>query len=427
MTFEKHFVFTFADFMLSDPHIMSTEILNRFCIAGINYHVADTKVRGAFSVSKEAFSFVAAKAKEQNLRSVFVLSTCNRTEIYGFAESVMHLVSLLTEFTKGSQAEFLEYAYLKSGNDAVEHLYNVASGIDSQILGDYEILGQLKLAINESEKVGMIGPIMNRTINFAIQASKKVKTQTALSSGTVSVSYAAIELLKDVPDINTKKVLVVGAGKFGGNVCKNLVNYIPGIQVTVANRTNENARQLAETAGINYVEYDLMPDTVNASDVVIVCTNASQPTIVKEYFTGDNQKMVLDLSVPMNVHSAVRTLSNVHVIDVDEISTTILDKTFTKRKGEVPKAKAILQQYKVDFYNWLNDYRYSLHIKNWKDKLQELAELHPGFCEMATNNTLLNDDKKVQKAVSRLAVNLRTNQEKGCQFINAINDYLQMS
>lgn len=427
MTFEKYFGFTFADFMLSDPHIMSTEILNRFCIAGINYHVADTKVRGAFSVNKDVFHLIAAKAKEQNLRSVFVLSTCNRTEIYGFAESVIHLVRLLTEYTKGSQDEFLEHAYLKSGNEAVEHLYDVASGIDSQILGDYEILGQLKLAISEAEKMGMIGPIMNRTINFAIQASKRVKTETALSSGTVSVSYAAIELLKDIPGIAGKKVLVVGAGKFGSNVCKNLVNYIPGIQVTITNRTAENARQLAETAGIQYVDYDLLPATLNNSDVVIVCTNASQPTIVKEYFTGTDQKMVLDLSVPMNVHTGVRTLSNVHVIDVDEISTTILDKTFSKRKGEVPKAKAILQQYKVDFYNWLNDYRYSLHIKNWKDKLQELAELHPGFCEMATDNTLLNDDRKVQKAVSRLAVNLRTNQEKGCQFINAINDYLQMS
>lgn len=427
MTFTTDFVFTFADFMLSDPHIMSTEILNRFCIAGINYHVADTKVRGAFSVSKEVYLQIADKAKEQNLRSVFVLSTCNRTEIYGFAESVMHLVRLLTGFTKGSQEAFLEHAYLKSGNEAVEHLYDVASGIDSQILGDYEILGQLKVAISEAEKVGMVGPIMNRTINFAIQASKKVKTQTALSSGTVSVSYAAIELLKDIPNIADKKVLVVGAGKFGGNVCKNLVNYIPGMHVTVTNRTNENARLLAQTADIAYVDYDLLADAVNASDVIIVCTNATQPTIVKEYFIGDNQKMVLDLSVPMNVHSGVRTLANVHVIDVDEISTTILDKTFNKRKGEVPKAKAILQQYKVDFYNWLNDYRYSLHIKNWKDKLQELSELHPGFCEMATNNTLLNDDRKVQKAVSRLAVNLRTNQEKGCQFINAINDYLQMS
>jgi glutamyl-tRNA reductase len=137
-------------------------------------------------------------------------------------------------------------------------------------------------------------------------------------------------------------------------------------------------------------------------------------------------RLVLDLSVPVNVAAGVRELPDVQVIDVDEISVSILDKTFARRKAEIPKALEILQHYKSEYCNWLLEYRYSLHIKSWKDKLQELSEWQPHVCEMAGMRTVQVDNTRVQKAVTRLAVNLKSNQEKGCQFINAINDYLQM-
>lgn len=412
--------------MITQPHI-STPILDRFCVAGINYHKADIGVRGAFSVSKEDFAAIASEAKTQLIRSVFVVSTCNRTEIYGFVENVMQLAVLLAGHTRGGIHEFLQYAYLKSGDEAVQHLYRVASGLDSQILGDYEILGQIKQAVDAATAHQVIGPIMNRTVSYAFQASKKIKTDTGLSSGTVSVSYAAIELLKDLPDIVSKKVLVIGAGKFGGNVCKNLKEYLPGTSVALMNRTDATAEALALKTGASFIPYVRMQEAISASDIVIVCTNAQEATILPSMLEKVGEKLVLDLSVPANVHPAVKILKNVRVIDVDEISTTILDKTIAKRRAEVPRAEAILKHYQQEFYNWLDEYKYSLHIKSWKDKLQELSEWQPReYCEMA-GESLMSADRKVQKAVTRLAVNLRTNQEKGCQFINAINDYLQMS
>ncbi len=412
--------------MPQSSNMMSTQILDRFCVAGINYHMADTTVRGLFSVSKEDFSLIALKAKEQNLRSVFVVSTCNRTEIYGFAESVMLLANLLTAHSQGSTEQFLQYAYLKNGADALTHLYQVASGLDSQILGDYEILGQLKQAVDLAAAHDLLGPIMNRTVNYAFQASKRIKTDTALSCGTVSVSYAAIELLKEYPAIHERKILVVGAGKFGGNVCRNLKEYLPGTAVTIINRTNANAVALAESAGVSFLPYAELEEGIRRSDIIIVCTNAPKPTIIPGYFAAGPEKLVLDLSVPVNVAPEVKNMEGVRVIDVDEISTTILDKTFSRRKAEVPKAQQIILHYRNEFCNWLHEYRYSLHIKSWKDKLQELSEWQPQYCEMAQHRSVLAEEKKVQKAVTRLAVNLRTNQEKGCQFINAINDYLQM-
>lgn len=402
------------------------QMIDRFCVAGINYHKADATVRGLFAVNKDGFSQIAAAAKASGIRSVFVLSTCNRTEIYGFAENVMLLVNLLSSQTNGSKENFLKYGFLKSGDAALNHLYSVAAGLDSQILGDYEILGQLKQAIDLSTQFDLIGPVMNRTVNFVLQASKKIKTETALSSGTVSVSYAAIELLKDMPGIEEKKILVIGAGKFGRNVCKNLKQYLPASSIVVINRTNEVAKELADIAGVGYAEFETLPTCVAESDVVIVCTNAQHHTIIPAHFTNDNAKLVLDLSVPVNVHPDVKQLQNVRVIDVDEISTTILDKTLSVRKAEVPRAENIILQYKKDFYHWASEYRYSLHIKSWKDKLQGLQEWHPTFTTVSTDMNILSENR-AQKAVTKLAVNLRTNHEKGCLFINAINDYLQMS
>lgn len=402
--------------------MISTQILDRFCVAGINYHAAGTDVRGSFSVSREEYARIAEQAKQLNLRSVFVVSTCNRTEIYGFAEHVMLPVNLLTQVTRGSREQFLQFAYLKSGLDALNHLYQVAAGLDSQILGDYEILGQLKQSVDTAASFDMIGPIMNRTVNYAYQASKKIKTTTELSSGTVSVSYAAIELLRELPAADRRNVLVIGTGKFGGNVVRNLREYLPDAQVSLSNRTFETAQLLAERTGTTAVPYEHIASAVTQADVVIVCTNASTHTVVPSFFQGNKKQLVLDLSVPVNVDPAVRNIADVKVIDVDEISATILDKTFARRQAEVPKAEEIILHYKTEFCNWLHEYRYSLHIKSWKDKLYELSEIQPQYCEMAPKA----EEQKVQKAVSRLAVNLRTNQEKGCQFINAINDYLQM-
>lgn len=413
--------------MSLQPHIMTTPILDRFCVAGINYHKADIAVRGSFSVSKEDFALIAASARAQLIRSVFVVSTCNRTEIYGFVENVMQLAVLLAEYTRGNIQDFLQYAYLKSGKEAVQHLHNVASGLDSQILGDYEILGQLKQAVDAAAANQVLGPIMNRTLSYAFQASKKIKTDTALSSGTVSVSYAAIELLKETPGIAEKKILVIGAGKFGGNVCKNLRAYLPRTAVSLMNRTDETAKAMAEKTGAAFIPYEKMGEAMQASDIVVVCTNAQDATVLPSML-NNGEKLVLDLSVPANVHADVKALPGIRVIDVDEISTTILDKTIARRKAEVPKAQEILEHYQQEFYTWLDEYKYSLHIKSWKDKLQELSEWQPQqYCEMASETPLLSPDRKAQKAVTRLAVNLRTNQEKGCQFINAINDYLQMS
>lgn len=414
--------------MSAEEFHISKQVLDRFCVAGINYHKADAATRGTFSVTPEHFADIAATAKASGLKSVFVISTCNRTEIYGIADSVLQLAELLVPHTKGTKESFYQFAYFKSGEFALDHLYNVAAGLDSQILGDYEILGQLKKAVSISKGYGLIGPVMDRMLNYVYQASKKIKTSTGLSNGTVSVSFAAIELLQQLPGIITKKALVIGAGKFGTNICKNLKTYLPFTPVTVMNRTDETANALALTNDIFYVPYCSLQNAIDNADIIIVCTNAALPTILPQYFTGNAEKLVLDLSVPMNVHPDVKNISGITVINVDEISKTILDKTLAKRKAEVPKASSIIEFYKAEFRTWLRDYHYALHLKTWKDKLSRLQPLQTKTCEFHNDTELISETERViraQKAMKQLAVNLKIKNDKGCQFINLINDYLQ--
>ncbi len=415
--------------MPAEEFHISKQVLDRFCVAGINYHKADAATRGMFSITPDCFADIAANAKARGLESLFVISTCNRTEIYGIAESALQLVELLVPHTRGDKNSFFEFGYFKSGEFALEHIYNVAAGLDSQILGDYEVLGQLKRSVDISKKYQLIGPVMDRILNYVYQASKKIKTETLISNGTVSVSFAAIEMLQQLPGIKNKKILVIGAGKFGSNVCKNLKTYIPGTAVTIMNRTDETAKALAEANNIAFAPYDTIESSIAGADIIIVCTNATEPTVVAQYFKPGDQKLVLDLSVPMNVHTDVRSCKGITVTDVDQISKTILDKTLAIRKAEVPKAQAIIDFYKNEFKAWLREYHYALHLKTWKNKLHEIDTFHTQVCEFHNDKALIDETEKVaraQKAVKQLAVNLKFRHDKGCQFINTINDYLQM-
>ena len=401
--------------------------LDRLCVAGINFHKADTATRGLFAITEADYSTLAVKAKAMGLRSVFVVSTCNRTEIYGFAEHVSVLADLLVSESKGSKDEFFAYAYLKTGGQALEHLFHVASGLDSQILGDYEILGQLKAAVESAHRMDLIGPIMNRILSYVFQASKKIKTETVLSRGTVSVSYAAIELLKQRQDMGNKKMLVIGAGQFGTIICKNLKQYFPKNSISITNRTDERAQKLAEETGLYFSAYARLEAALAEADIIIVCSHAQAPIISSEHFRDARPKLVLDLSIPVNVHTEVRGLRHVEVTDVDQISTSILDKTLATRRQELPKALEIIEHYQTELSDWLQQYKYSLHIKSWKNKLQELGGPRISCCDIENAATVSANNWKVQKAMTRLAVNLRSNHHKGCQFINAINDYLTMS
>jgi glutamyl-tRNA reductase len=416
--------------MPDGTHHISKQVLDHFSVVGINYHKADAATRGLFSVHNEDFEAITEDARKANVKSLMVLSTCNRTEVYGIADHPQILGQILLKYVKGTKGQLEEYGYFKHGDSALNHIFNVAAGMDSQILGDYEILGQLKRAFDLSKSHNMIGPVMDRILNYVFQASKRIKTETSLSTGTVSVSFAAIELLQTEPDIDNKSVLLIGAGKFGTNIGKNIFTYLPKTKVAITNRTDETAIEFAQKHNISFVSFTEKHQAMDAADIIIVCTNANEPTVLKNDLSGNKRQLILDLSVPLNVSPDVASLPNIRVVNVDEISNTILDKTLARRKAELPKAISVINFYKKELQTWLREYHYTLHVKTWKNKLQEIDQMQAGFCEFYNDKELIHAAEKqirTQNVVKQLAVNLKEKNDKGCQIINLLKEYLQTS
>jgi glutamyl-tRNA reductase len=400
-----------------------TEI-SSFFITGINYKKSDTGTRGQFSVNTDQYEQILQRAKELNIADIFVLSTCNRTEVFGFAQNAGQLAELLCGVTEGSLEDFKKVAYFKTGIDAITHLFNVAAGLDSQILGDYEIVGQIKLAAKFSREQGCMGANLERLVNQVLQASKKIRTTTAMSGGTVSVSFAAIQFARQYyKNVIGKKILLLGTGKIGRNTCKNILDYLPGCPVTVVNRTIGKAAALAEKYELSYGHIEDLQTHIENADIIIVATNADEPIVTENHFRDGNAKLVIDLSMPCNVALGVKQLPYIVLLNVDELSK-IKDVTLQKRKAEIPKVKEIIGLHIKSFMAWHEERKYVPVLKQVKTQLQkiqaghglaDLSVLHP--CEKIA-------EQKIQKAINGMAVKLRTKNSKGCHYIEAMNDFI---
>ena len=248
---------------------------------GVSYKKAEAHIRGKFSLTKEAQVQLLKEARETGVDGIFVLSTCNRTEIAGFAAHPFLLINLLCKYSKGSVAEFAEVSNVYKNQDAISHLFRMGTGLDSQILGDYEIVGQLRQAFKQAKKQQTTNAYFERLLNSVMQASKRVKNETKLSSGTTSVSYAAVQyIIKHLPNYDSKNILVFGLGKMGKHTCKNLSEYTNNTSVCLINRTEEKAIEFVkEHPSIKKEVIDNLSSEVRNSDVLIVSTASDRPTI----------------------------------------------------------------------------------------------------------------------------------------------------
>jgi glutamyl-tRNA reductase len=394
--------------------------ISKFWIAGINYKKADAATRGQFAIQNDQHARLLDKALANSLDEVFVLSTCNRTEIYGFADSVSQLIDLLCDQTAGSKETFLSSAYIKNGPAAITHLFNVSAGLDSQILGDYEIIGQIKVASKFAKKHGCMNVLLERLINTVLQSSKAIKNQTELSGGTVSVSFAAIQYIREhVKAVADKKILLLGTGKIGKSTSKNLVHYLKTKNITLINRTEEKAAELAKELGLKHAPISELQTHVSESDIILVATDATEPTILLSHLEEQSNKLILDLSVPFNVEQAVQHLPNITVINVDELSK-MRDETLAKREADVPKAKAIIAEHVAEFVEWHEHRKHVPVLKAVKTKLKEIHN-SPLFIPLY-NST--HTEEKIQRVINGMAYKMKEQNQKGCHYIEAINEFI---
>jgi len=399
--------------------------LTNFFVIGINYKKTDAAIRGQFAVSPEQYDRLLQKAAQEGIKEIFVLSTCNRTEVYALASSSEALIDLLCSETAGTAKTFTELCYIKQGENAIEHIFSVGAGLDSQILGDYEIVGQMKLSVKFAREKGFIGAFIERLFNTVLQTSKEIKNQTSLSGGTVSVSFAAIQFLKEnVKDISHKNIVLLGTGKIGRNTCKNLVDYLHTHHITLINRTNDRAVELAKELNLKIAPYGELDDQVKQADIVIVATNSEAPIILKKDLQYTNEKVLIDLSIPNNIDATAKELAHITLVNVDDLSK-INDATLQKRIAEVPKAKAIIAAHIKEFEEWYRLRKHAPVLKAVKQKLHDIQDcnLFQSLYQLQNTTAMVNTDA-IQKVVNNMAIKMRRQHQPGCYYIEAINDFI---
>lgn len=356
-------------------------------------------------------------AAKKGFKDFLMLSTCNRTEFY-VVGTKQELQQLLSEELSVSRQDIDNYFYTLQGKNAAEHFFKVVSGLDSQIIGDYEIICQVKASLEEARKFNLVGTIIDRVANFAFQASKNVKKHTNLSSGKYSVSYAAAELLfHKSSNFQLKNILLVGTGDFGSNVARNLRHYFPDTQITLCNRTQEKAVKLAQYIKANVIPFEDFQVQLHAYDAIITTVGLEQYLIEKEHLTTGSEKLLLDLSVPQAINPEIKLLQGVSLYSVDEVSV-FHNELLNQRKLEIPRAEKIIRYYVEQLMDWHRVFSRRHVIADYKEKVKDLIYDHQPSSEDLEG---IFHKKKIDKAFTEVIQQIKTEGYAGCIMIQAMN------
>lgn len=357
---------TFTAFMIP----CAEHMLERLCVAGISYHRTAVADRGAMVLPADKLEELYAQLRLQGIRSAWLLQTCNRVELYAFCSEAHLPISIWFQALGLSADHFWRQGYTHTGMAAARHLFRVASGLDSQLLGDFDIQGQIKQAVTAARGFGMIGPVMDRLTTTASRTSKQVKASTAIGRGTVSVSFATVAWLRHQVKQPIRHMLVLGLGKFGCAVARNMLTYFPEATVWVANRTNERAADFACEAGALFIPFDQWKHILPQADVVILNTGAGSFLLEPSDIPDHKPRWLIDLSVPANINPAVAQLPGVSLAHVDDISA-IAQKTLEERSAALPQAQQIVDEHLQLWKQWLNERVAYLRIRQYQQAIAD--------------------------------------------------------
>jgi len=357
-----------------------------FYAIGLSYKKADAEIRGKFSLDGNAKTKLLHQAYDDGIDSLIVTSTCNRTEIYGFAQHPFQLIKLLCDNSQGTVEDFQKVAYVYKNHEAITHMFRVGTGLDSQILGDFEIIAQIKSSFTEAKSIGVANTFMERLVNAVIVASKKIKNETGISSGATSVSFASVQyIIKNVTDISNKNILLFGTGKIGRNTCENLVKHTKNDHITLINRTKDKAEKIAGKFNLIVKDYADLHLEIQKADVLVVATGALNPTVDAAILNLKRPLLILDLSIPKNVNKDVSQIPGVTLIHLDDLSL-MTDETLEKRKMCIPAAEAIIEEVKGEFSTWMNARKFAPTIHALKAKLNGIKTSELNFQRKKLSN-----------------------------------------
>jgi glutamyl-tRNA reductase len=344
----------------------------RFCAIGISHWKSEVSIRELFYLDNHRRELLDFHTKDIP-GGIFMLDTCNRTEIYAFCDPEI-LISALCKSTNTDREFFEKHGYIHVQEEAYNHLYEVGTGLDSQVLGDVQIIQQVKQAYKKAKKKELSGEF-HQLIQSVFRAHKRSRTETDFGKGTASVGFAATQLaLEHFKDLSQIRILLIGAGKMGKVSAKNLISN-GAEHISVVNRTIDRAKLLASSFDIKAHAYSDLDNEIKKADLVITATGAKNPILHPEHFEGiDHPQLVLDLSVPRNVNPTVNDLDNVTLIDMDSIHEAN-QKALEKREKSIPEISRIIEEEKGDFMKTVKRSRYLLpRIKEIEHRLSDITD-----------------------------------------------------
>ena len=359
-----------------------------------------------FSLNLDQSKLLIQESLNEGIDNLIVNSTCNRVEIYSSSSDVNLLIKLLCKYSRGTIRDFKKYGYSIEGAEAINHIFKVGTGLDSQILGDFEIITQLNNSFLRSKKLHAINPSFERLFNMVKHASKRIKNETKISSGATSVSYAAVRyILDNIKNLKSKKILLFGTGKIGRNTCENLVKHTSNKHITLINRSEEKARLIAGKFEVLAKNISDLNNQISKADILIVATSSNKPTVLKEMVSKSKSLTILDLSVPKNVEDELNSFKNIDLLDLDYLST-LTNKTLENRKKFIPNAEKIIKEITEDYYLWVETRKFAPTVNALKIKLKKIQENKINTLKKKTSSF---DDTNV-KEVSEHLIQKITNQ-----------------
>jgi glutamyl-tRNA reductase len=341
----------------------------------INHHTAPAELREALHLNDEEVRTSINEFKGKLFSEGLVISTCNRTEIYG--------IPLREDITQKNIQDFLldkknagdvkdEHFRIYSSREALGHLFEVIAGIDSLLIGDNQIYKQVKASFQISEEMQFSGFLMKRIFDHAVRVGKRAITETEISEGAVTISYAAVQLIEKIfSGLNKKTALVIGAGETGEIAAKHLREKNIG-RLVITNRTIERAEKLATSLHAEILPYSIYKNSLHEFDIILSATSADSYILTKEDIKAAmkkrsyNSMVLMDIAVPRDIEKSVKDLDYVFYHDIDALKI-IVDQNLQKRKAEIPKVKEIIREELNSFFSWYSSLEASPTIKVLRD------------------------------------------------------------
>lgn len=323
--------------------------IQNFQVIGVSFQTADVAVREQFSITAEKEEEFYKTLRTHGLTDVMCISTCNRTEIYFFSETIHPLVNVWLEFTGGDTQTLMNSHFHHRGVAALEHLIRVGCGLESQIPGDFEIIMQVRRSFRRAKELKLANGLFERMLNTAIHTSKQVKTQTSFSTGASSVSYATVRYLRDNLNFKNPHILILGLGEIGRVTLENVLKHFPSQNVSIANRTFEKALDFGRAYDVQAISLDAALQNIEKYQAVIVATGAATPILHPIHIPAGYEGTLIDLGVPGNIHRNCGDVAKlINVDDLSQITKAALD----ARLELVPIVESFIEENIQEFLMW---------------------------------------------------------------------------